>query len=130
MLAIQAVAISQTFHFPRRDRRVMAKDFDALERKQPTRICRRSQGRVHPAFEYEQYRKIVDFRVLMARTNRLHTLHFTKQETKHVEHVNSLLVQKTARDFWITDPFRIQQLTAIHFHVGRMRTMTLSEHSF
>src|ERR1051326_1338469 len=67
-----------------------------------------SVRRVHPVCKLQQHRKIIDLFVFMRRSDRVQTLHFTKQESHHVKHVNRRLVQKPAGDLRIPRPLRFE----------------------
>ncbi len=95
----------------------MTKDFDAFERKQPTRVGGGCERRVHAVGELQQHRKVVDLVVLMTRSDRVQRFDLAEQEPHHVKHVNRRFVKEAAGDFRVAGPFGFQQLAAIHFDV-------------
>ena len=99
--AVEAVADDQTLHLARDDRRVVTKNFDALEGKQPARVGRRPEGCVHAARERKEHGKVVGFGVLMRRADSMQRRHFAEQKADQVEHVYGGLVKKASGKIWI-----------------------------
>ena len=71
---------------------MMRENFDALERKMPACVRRRSERAVKTAFEFEDDREFVEFRVFVLRAVSDEFRDFAELKPHHIEQMNRCFV--------------------------------------